>query len=274
MPNPNSPDTTTADDTERETSDAAAGPVARSPIHQIGPTSVVDGWEVSQRNSKAALRLADWTCAAKVAVRAAADSATAHALGVPFRRAAWRGRPENPVLVVGSGPGEWFLIGLPGTAAGLMDVAMARSTTPAAKSARRGTNPEIGRNEQGLVSVVDLTHGRALVRMTGSASAKTLAKVCPIDLRDRTTPDGTAFRSTVGRLTVDVVRDDVAAASRPGSTTTAPTPVLPSYQVRSYLLHCERSTGQHLFDLLLDAGAEFQIDIDGFRFEPNGSSRP
>lgn len=35
--------------------------------------------------------------------------------------------------------------------------------------------------------------------------------------------------------------------------------------VRSYLLHCERSCGQYLFDALLDAGAEFGIDIDGFR---------
>ena len=34
--------------------------------------------------------------------------------------------------------------------------------------------------------------------------------------------------------------------------------------VRSYLLHCERSSGQYLFDGLLDAGAEFDIDVDAF----------
>jgi hypothetical protein len=33
----------------------------------------------------------------------------------------------------------------------------------------------------------------------------------------------------------------------------------------SYLLHCERSSGQYLFDALLRAGADFGIEIDGFR---------
>ena len=33
---------------------------------------------------------------------------------------------------------------------------------------------------------------------------------------------------------------------------------------RSYLLHCERSVGQYLFDALLDAGAEFGVEVDGF----------
>jgi glycine cleavage system aminomethyltransferase T len=48
----------------------------------------------------------------------------------------------------------------------------------------------------------------------------------------------------VARLATDLVRDDVAG-------------------VRSYLLHCERSSGQHLFDSLLDAGREFGIEVDG-----------
>jgi hypothetical protein len=34
--------------------------------------------------------------------------------------------------------------------------------------------------------------------------------------------------------------------------------------VPSYLLHCERSSGQHLFDALLDATGEFGGDVDGF----------
>jgi glycine cleavage system aminomethyltransferase T len=33
---------------------------------------------------------------------------------------------------------------------------------------------------------------------------------------------------------------------------------------RSYLLHCERSSGQYLFDSLLDAGREFGVEADGF----------
>jgi len=33
---------------------------------------------------------------------------------------------------------------------------------------------------------------------------------------------------------------------------------------RSYLLHCERSSGQYLFDALVDAGVEYDIEVDGF----------
>jgi len=32
---------------------------------------------------------------------------------------------------------------------------------------------------------------------------------------------------------------------------------------RSYLLHCERSSGQYLFDVLVDAGVEFGLEIAG-----------
>ena len=42
----------------------------------------------------------------------------------------------------------------------------------------------------------------------------------------------------------------------------------------SYLLHCERSSGQYLFDALLRAGAEFGIEIDGFRMPDALPSRP
>jgi glycine cleavage system aminomethyltransferase T len=51
----------------------------------------------------------------------------------------------------------------------------------------------------------------------------------------------------VAKLVTDVIRDDQAGA-------------------RSYLLHCERSSGQYLFDALLDAGEEFGIDVAGFTF--------
>jgi sarcosine oxidase gamma subunit len=73
-----------------------------------------------------------------------------------------------------------------------------------------------------------------------------LAAVCGIDLSDRFSPDGTAFRSAVAAVATDVIRDDVAG-------------------VRSYLLHCERSSGRYLFDALVSAGHDFGIEIDGFR---------
>jgi heterotetrameric sarcosine oxidase gamma subunit len=135
-------------------------------------------------------------------------------------------RNEHGTLVVGSGPGEWLLLASPGSAA---EVARRAEEIP----------------DKGLVSVFDATHGRALMRITGARAADLLAKVCGVDLSEEVTPDGAAFRSSVANLETDVVRD-----AQDG--------------VRSYLLHCERSSGQYLFNVLLDAGGEFGIEIEGF----------
>lgn len=202
--------------------------IAKSPIKPINP-AIDAGWEVSSRRSTAHLTLTDLTPLAKTGVRAPADGVMARALGVPFGRAA---RDRDGALVIGSGPGEWLVLGPAGQ-----------------QLALRGRLAETAAEASGqeLVTVIDLTHGRALMRLTGDSAADLLAKVCAIDFTDTVTSDGTAFRSSVARLVTDVARDD-----QPGG-------------VRSYLLHCERSSGQYLFDALLDAGAEFGIDVDGFR---------
>jgi sarcosine oxidase, subunit alpha len=135
-------------------------------------------------------------------------------------------RDEHGTLVVGSDPGEWLLLAPPGA-----NAAVAR---------RVEEMPDAG-----LVSVFDATHGRALMRITGARAADLLAKVCGIDFSEEVTPNGAAFRSSVAKLVTDVVRDD-----RDGE--------------RSYLLHCERSSGRYLFDALIDAGGEFGIEIEGF----------
>lgn len=201
----------------------SATPVARSPIAVPGPRSVVGRWEVSTRRSSAPLRLADASPLAKLSTRAQPDGAFAAALGVRFRRS----RREDGVLTVGSGPGEWLLIGAPDTAPGLTEQVHALAAGE-------------------FVTTVDLTHGRALMRLTGHAAAQALSKVCAVDLAEATTPDGAAFRSSVAKVTTDVVRDDAGGGGE-----------------RSYLLHCERSAGQYLFECLLDAGKEFGVEPAG-----------
>jgi heterotetrameric sarcosine oxidase gamma subunit len=201
-------------------------PLARSPIRPAAPLIVLAGWEVSGRRAAGTLTLTDCTPLAKVLLRAPADGQVAAALTVPFGRAR---RNEADVLVVGSGPGEWLLIASPGQAA---EVA-ARLYGVASRVPGES------------VSVTDLTHGRAMMRLTGPKAADVLSAVCGIDLSDAVTPDGAAFRSSVAALATDVIRDDVAGT-------------------RSYLLHCERSSGQYLFDALLSAGRDLGIEIDGF----------
>ena len=208
----------------------ASTAVARSPIAPAPPVVVKAGWEVSGRRATAtgagALTLTDCTPLTKVQLRAPVHGEVAASLGVPFGRAA---RDPDGTLVVGSGPGEWLLLAAPGRAGSLE-----RMLEKAAAQAPGE-----------FVTWVDLTHGRALIRLYGSPGASVLAKVCGIELSDGITPDGAAFRTSVAALATDVIRDDVGGT-------------------RSYLLHCERSSGQYLFDALLTAGAEFAIEIDGF----------
>jgi heterotetrameric sarcosine oxidase gamma subunit len=198
-------------------------PVARSPIAPVHPTTIEHGWEVSARRSAAGLKITDCTPLAKVLVLASTDGELASTLGVPFGRAL---RDARGTLVVGSGPGEWLLLAAPGTST---------AVTQRVEKVK----------DERLVSIFDVTHARALVRITGHRTLDLLAKVCAIDFADGVTPNGAAFRSSVAKLVTDVVRDD-----RDGEI--------------SYLLHCEWSSGQYLFDALIDAGDEFGIEVDGF----------
>jgi heterotetrameric sarcosine oxidase gamma subunit len=181
---------------------------------------------VSGRRARAGLTLTDCTPLAKVSVRAPADGRAAADLAVPFGRAA---RDPGGTLVAGAGPGEWLLLAAPGQSQALIGRAK--------RLAERFPDE--------LITATDLTHGRALMRLTGPGGAGVLAKVCGIDTGDGITPDGAAFRSPVAALATDVIRDDISG-------------------IRSYLLHCERSSGAYLFGELLSAGSEFGIETDGF----------
>jgi heterotetrameric sarcosine oxidase gamma subunit len=205
---------------------ASTRPLARSPIPPRQPVVVTAGWEVSGCRAGGELTLTDCTPLAKVLLRAPVAGRMAGELPVPFGRAA---RDQAGILVVGSGPGEWLLIAPPGQAADL--------------AARYGNVATRLPGE--AVSIIDLTHGRALMRLTGTRAAEVLSAVCSIDLSESVTPDGAAFRSSVAALATDVIRDDLAG-------------------VPSYLLHCERSSGLYLFDSVLSAGRDFGIEIDGF----------
>jgi heterotetrameric sarcosine oxidase gamma subunit len=208
-------------------------PVARSPIAPAPPVRVEAGWEVSGCRSDVPLTITDCTPLAKVQLRAPWNGAMAKALGVPFGRAGREAAtPEaGDWLLVGSGPGEWLLLAPPGAAAAVADWL----ATVAADAAG-----------EEFVSMTDLTHGRALVRITGPDATGLLARLCAADLHDDMAPDGAALRSSVAGVATDIIRDDRAGPP-------------------SYLLHCERSSGQYLFGALVSAGQELGIGVDGFR---------
>jgi heterotetrameric sarcosine oxidase gamma subunit len=199
-------------------------PVARSPIPVAAPVGVSAGWEISLARVKAPLTLVDSTPLAKVLVRAEPGGALSGRLDTPLGRTR---RVDAGTLAVGSGPGEWLLLAAPGGAPGLVD--------------RWRAVPD-----DDLVTVVDVTSGRAALRLSGAAAAAALAKVCAIDLARAA--DGSAFRTSVAKVVTEVVRDDRNGAP-------------------SYLLICDRSFGRYLAEALLDAGAEFGIACTGLDVE-------
>lgn len=94
----------------------------------------------------------------------------------------------------------------------------------------------------GHVSTIDHTHSRAMFNLTGAESCRLLEKVCGLDWDDAMTPDGAVMSASVAKVNCDIIRQD-----RRNS--------------RSYLLACDRSFAQYLFDALLDAGSEFGIGV-------------
>ena len=200
---------------------AAATAPPDLPRSAVSPDSPVFAVAATGGAPEAPVCIYDQSGLVKFGVRANPDGSVAGALGTDFARTT---TAEDGSLVVGSGPGEWLVLVDPAKSADVR--ARLESEADAA---------------EGLASVVDLTHGRALIRLAGIRSADLLGKVCGIDFSDDVTPDGSALRTSVAKLVTDIVRDDQDG-------------------VPSYLLHCERSSGAYLFHALVDAGTEFGIE--------------
>lgn len=98
-------------------------------------------------------------------------------------------------------------------------------------------------DRRGFTSVIPFTHGRALFRVTGAQAPAMMEKVCGIDWSDHMTPDGAVVTASVALTTCDIIRND-------------------RDDEISYLLMCDRSFGQYLFDALIDAGDEFGIGVE------------
>ncbi len=168
----------------------------------------------------AALTLTDESALSKMVVRAAPGTAARGVLAQAFAGS----RVAGNVLIAGSRPDEWMLIG-PADA-----VATRVSEIPT----------------DGHVSLVDWTHGRAMFRLTGDVASSAMEKVCSLDWSDAMMPNGAVTSASVAKVTCDIARNDV---SGPDGGERAP----------SYVILCDRSFGQYLFDALLDAGEEFGI---------------
>ena len=178
----------------------------RSPV-DIGPLTTPDGGVV----------LADVYATTKVQVRAGASTAAATFLGGSYGSST---RNTDGDLVCGTRPDEWTIYGAPG-----------RSEAIAASVPT-----------EGFVTVIDITHGRAMLRISGVNATAALSKICNLDLSHELTPNGAVFSGSLGAVGCDWVRDD-----QDGQT--------------SFLISCERSFGKFLFIAVADACAEFGLSV-------------
>jgi heterotetrameric sarcosine oxidase gamma subunit len=164
----------------------------------------------------AELTLTDCSSMTKVLIHADPQGALAGSLAVPFGQSR---READGTLILRVRPAQWLLLADPGRVGELVE----RWQTAAGETGE-------------FVSMIDVTPGRTVLRLTGDASPALLAKICALDL-DRA-PDGSATRSSVAKVNAEIVRDDDGGR-------------------RSYLLACERSYGTFLTGAINDAREEF-----------------
>jgi heterotetrameric sarcosine oxidase gamma subunit len=240
---------------EERLAPTAAGPLRSAVPLGWSPESIVlGGWLVSDRATESTLRLVDCSAVGKVVLQAGPAGSLAGLLSVPPGRAELF---EDGLLVSSVAPGEWLLL-IPGPRPSVVDRLV--------DEASRGSDGEAGDE---VVSVVDVTHGRTALRLTGRAAAEVLGALSALDLSDRAFPHGSVGAAAVAGVRTVVIRDDLfadeagvdrvlepEAAAEDGARAGA--------EVRSYLLVCDRSAGRHLHERLLDAGRPWGAAPEGY----------
>lgn len=89
-------------------------------------------------------------------------------------------------------------------------------------------------------NAVDLTHVRAMLRLSGAEAGALMNRVCALDFGDAMFPNGAAARTSFAGVATEIVRDD--QEGRP-----------------SYLLVPSRSYSTYLLDVIRDAGTGFGL---------------
>lgn len=204
----------------------SVNPVFESPITSTNSGSA--GTSIGTSADQAALTLADESSLTKTLIRAEPRTKAERQLDVVFGAS----RLVDGVVISGQRPSEWLVIGEANDVSTFVD--------------------RIDR--EGHVSLVDHTHSRAMMRLTGLDASRVLEKVCSLDWSSEMTPNGAVVSASVAKVGCDIVRNDTF---RHGSAlaSSAPTEVIPP----SYWIACDRSFAQYLFDAILDAGQEFGL---------------
>ncbi len=91
-----------------------------------------------------------------------------------------------------------------------------------------------------FVTVTDITHGRAEIRVIGSDSQALLSKVCGLDFHLSAFPNETAKQSSLAKTTQLIIRRDIGE--------------LPAFSIIG-----AQSLGPYVWDTVMEAGREFGL---------------
>ena len=91
-----------------------------------------------------------------------------------------------------------------------------------------------------FVTVTDITHGRAEIRVIGPDSRVFLSKLCGLDFHSSAFPNETAKQSSLAKTTQLIIRRDIGE--------------LPAFSIIG-----AQSLGSYVWDTLMEAGSEFEV---------------
>jgi heterotetrameric sarcosine oxidase gamma subunit len=90
------------------------------------------------------------------------------------------------------------------------------------------------------VQATDLTHGKAILKLSGSPAAEALSKICGLDFHPSAFANLQAKQTSAAKIKTLIARCD-------------------ENDVPTYYLHVDRPLGQYFWDIVWDAGQEFGV---------------
>lgn len=169
------------------------------------------------------LQLVDETGRGLILIQGRAGGGVLAGLDLAEPSATGAGQRAGDLAVYRLRPDQLLLLTPPG------DEAMALAALSAAAGA--GDEP---------ITVTDLTHGRAVLRLSGAAAAELLSRLCALDFHPAQFPDGAARQTSLAKTAQLIIRDDEG-------------------QTPAYTLIGARSLGAYLWGALLEAGRDLGL---------------
>lgn len=213
-------------------------PVKRTPLHDRAQAAGaqfanVAGWEVAASYPGAGyaphfnVALADLSHFGKIMVQGQSADAIIPSLGVEAPQEIGRGIRQGGIAVYRLRADQFFVNTAPER----------ESDTPATLDSAA----VVGRD---LVTVTDVTHGRAQLLVLGPASRELLSRLCGLDFHPSRFPDAWAKQSSLAKTTQLIIRHDLNDDSG----------VTPAYFIIG-----ARSSAAYLWDVILESGSDLDL---------------